>query len=91
MKALSLSKRKKHTTQSFNVIFEPLLEGGYNVIIPAVPEICTFGKTLAAAKRMANEALTCYIESLTIDRKRIPHDLRRIPQVDQLNVMFETV
>ena len=81
--------RKKFRTSSFTVLFEPLLEGGYNVIVPAIPEICTFGKTLAEAKRMANDALECYLESLLLDRKRIPNDIRRAPQIERMDVEFQ--
>jgi predicted RNase H-like HicB family nuclease len=28
----------------FTVFFEPLEKGGYNVIVPAIPEICTSGE-----------------------------------------------
>ena len=31
---------------SYTVFFEPQKEGGYNVVVPAIPEICTFGNTL---------------------------------------------
>jgi len=37
---------------SYTVLFEPLEEGGYNVIVPAIPEICTFGETLEEAREM---------------------------------------
>jgi predicted RNase H-like HicB family nuclease len=48
----------------YNVVFEPVPEGGYNIVVPAVPEIVTFGKTLSEAKTMAREAIACYPESL---------------------------
>ena len=48
---------------NYTVIFEPLPEGGYNVVVPAIPEIITFGETLKEAKAMAEDALRCYIES----------------------------
>lgn len=88
-----LKKRpqKKRQTSSFTVLFEPLLEGGYNVIVPAIPEICTFGRTLPEAKRMANDALACYLESLVLDRKRIPLDIRRAPQIERMNVDVQMV
>jgi predicted RNase H-like HicB family nuclease len=38
-------------------------EGGYNVVVPAIPEICTFGETLSEARRMAKDALRCFLES----------------------------
>ncbi|MEK7288225.1 MAG: type II toxin-antitoxin system HicB family antitoxin [Elusimicrobiota bacterium] len=40
------------------VLFEPAGDGGYNVRIPAIPEICTFGETLDEAKQNAQEAMS---------------------------------
>jgi len=48
---------------SYTVIYEPLKEGGVNIIFPAIPEICTFGRNLKEAKEMAKDALRCYLES----------------------------
>jgi len=53
----------KTNEHPFTVIYEPLKEGGVNVIFPAIPEICTFGRTLKEAKKMARDALRCYLES----------------------------
>ncbi|HDG98730.1 MAG TPA: type II toxin-antitoxin system HicB family antitoxin [Desulfobacterales bacterium] len=69
---------------NFTVIFEPLEEGGYDVIVPAIPEICTFGETIEEAKRMAKDAIKCYLESAIkrgepIHSKDVPKGtLRRI-------------
>ncbi len=38
---------------SYTVIFEPMAKRGYNVVVPAIPEICTFGETLGEAREMA--------------------------------------
>jgi antitoxin HicB len=58
----------------YTVFFEPLEEGGYNVIVPAIPEICTFGRTLAEARAMAKDAIRCYIESALKEGEPIPRD-----------------
>ena len=59
----------------YTVFFEPVEEGGYNVVVPLIPEICTFGETYDEAKVMANDAIHCFIES-TIERgEAIPNDL----------------
>ncbi len=42
---------------NYTVIFQPLPEGGYAVIVPAIPEISSFGDTLAEARESAGEAL----------------------------------
>jgi len=44
------------TIYKYTVLFEPIEEGGYNVVIPAIPEICTFGETLEEAREMAKDA-----------------------------------
>jgi predicted RNase H-like HicB family nuclease len=48
----------------YTVCFEPLEEGGYNVIVPAIPEIRTFGSTIEEAREMAKDAIRCVIESV---------------------------
>lgn len=57
---------------NYTVIFEPVPEGGYNVVVPAIPEICTFGETLDEARAMAKEAIECYIESNHIHSQQRP-------------------
>ena len=47
----------------YTTVFEPLPEGGFNVLIPAIPEICTFGDTMEEAREMARDAIWCYLES----------------------------
>jgi hypothetical protein len=44
-------------------------EGGFNVLIPAIPEICTYGETLEEAREMARDAIRCYLESAAEDRR----------------------
>ena len=57
---------------NYTVIFKPLEEGGYDVIIPAIPEICTFGDTIEEARKMAEDAIKCYIESALELNEPIP-------------------
>jgi predicted RNase H-like HicB family nuclease len=47
-------------------------DGGYNVIIPAIPEICTFGATLEEAREMAKDAIRCFLESALKTGESIP-------------------
>ncbi|MBI4470929.1 MAG: type II toxin-antitoxin system HicB family antitoxin [Acidobacteria bacterium] len=63
------------TEYRYTVIFEQLPEGGYNVLVPAIPEICTFGETLEEARTMAKDAIQCFIESARKTGERIPQDL----------------
>jgi predicted RNase H-like HicB family nuclease len=69
---------------NYTVVFEPLPEGGYNVVVPAIPEIVTFGETLKEAKAMAKDALRCYIESAIKANEPIPQD--REPSIHRIGV-----
>jgi len=49
---------------SFTVIYEPIKEGGYKVTVPLLPGLVTYGRTLEEARKMAKDAIRCYIEGL---------------------------
>ena len=76
---------RKHV---YTVFFEPLVEGGYNVVVPAIPEICTFGQTLAEAREKARDAIRCYLESAVKMGELIPRDIAPSaqPRKEQLAV-----
>ena len=65
---------------SYTVLFEPVPEGGYNVIVPALPEICTFGETLEETRDMARDAIRCALESMRNDNESIPPDVEPAPE-----------
>jgi predicted RNase H-like HicB family nuclease len=56
----------------YAVYSEPLVEGGYRVVFPAIPEIITFGRTLEEAREMAHDALRCHLEGLLEDGEPLP-------------------
>lgn len=49
-------------------------EGGYTVIVPALPGCITFGETIDEAITMAREAIEGYIETLIELGKEVPKD-----------------
>ena len=61
-----MKERRNMKIYNYTVIFQPLDEGGYDVIVPAIPEICTFGETREEARKMAEDAIRCYLESALI-------------------------
>ncbi len=67
----------------YTVLFEPQ-EGGYNVLVPAIPEICTFGETMQEARAMAQDAIRCYLESALKHGEPIPRDAE--PTTERLAV-----
>ena len=58
----------------YTVIYEQLAEGGYQVIVPALPGIVTYGRNLPEAREMARDAITCHIRGLLKDHEEIPED-----------------
>ena len=69
---------------NYTVVFEPVPDGGYNVVVPAIPEIITFGETLEEAKEMAADAIKCYIESALKAKEPIPEDKK--PSIERVAV-----
>jgi predicted RNase H-like HicB family nuclease len=65
---------------SYTVIFERMPEGGYNVVVPAIPEICTFGETREEARKMAEDAIRCYLESAMKTGEVIPSDIEPLTE-----------
>jgi len=51
--------RRVNVTQehSYTVILEPQSEGGFTVLVPALPEVVTEGDTEDEALRMAEDAI----------------------------------
>jgi predicted RNase H-like HicB family nuclease len=82
--------RRKSRIHSYTVVFEPVVEGGYNVVVPAIPEICTFGRSLKEAKRMGGDAIRCFLESLEKQQTRFPRDVRRPPRIERLDVLVDS-
>ncbi len=59
-------------TLSYRIILRKEPEGGYTVLVPALPGCVTYGKTVEEAIEMAKDAIRGYIESLIEDGEEIP-------------------
>jgi antitoxin HicB len=57
-------------------------EGGYTVIVPALPGCVTFGETIDEAIAMAKEAIEGYIETLNELGKKVPKDNDCMPSCE---------
>ena len=60
----------------YRVIYEPLSEGGFQVIVPALPGIVTYGRTIEEAREMAYDAITCHLQGLLKDAEEIQNKNR---------------
>jgi antitoxin HicB len=58
----------------YTVIYEALAEGGYQVIVPALPGIVTYGRALEEAREMARDTIVCHLRGLLKDGEEIPED-----------------
>jgi antitoxin HicB len=56
----------------YNIIFRPEPEGGFTVMVPALPGCITYGKDLKEAKSMAKDAIIAFIGSLKKHNESIP-------------------
>lgn len=60
--------------RTFSVILEPQPEGGFTVLVPALPEIITEGDTEEEALAMAEDAIRLVLEDRAARGEEIPHD-----------------
>ena len=67
------------TEYRYSVIYEPQVEGGFQVVFPAIPEIITYGATLDEARTMAADALRCHLEGLAKDGEAFPAEPGALP------------
>lgn len=68
-------KSKKHETSeehSFTVLYEPLQSGGYQITVPLLPGLVSYGRNIEEAKLMARDAIRCHIEGLQKQHEQIP-------------------
>jgi predicted RNase H-like HicB family nuclease len=69
---------------SYTVLYEQLPEGGYQVHVPAMPEIVTYVSTREEARIMAEGAIRCVLESSRMAGEPIPEDIE--PVIERLAV-----
>lgn len=62
------------TPFTYSLIFVQEPEGGYTVTVPALAGCITYGETFEEAKKMAEDAILAYIESLKKHGEPIPHE-----------------
>ncbi len=58
----------------YTVILEPQSEGGFSVLVPAIPEVVTEGETEEEALRMAEEAIRLALDYRRDNGLDIPED-----------------
>ncbi|WP_436416720.1 type II toxin-antitoxin system HicB family antitoxin [Petrimonas sp.] len=72
---------------TYNIQLRKENEGGYTVIVPALPGCITYGETVDEAIEMAKEAVELYVEELAERGEPIPDDSRTL----ELSIHVEAV
>ena len=70
----------------FHICLRPEPEGGYTVMVPALPGCITWGNNLDHARAMAKEAIELYIESLVEEGERLPDDSQNLLETIEVEV-----
>jgi predicted RNase H-like HicB family nuclease len=52
----------------------PSREAGYQVTVPLLPGLITYGRTLSEARAMARDAIRCHLEGLRKAGEQIPEE-----------------
>lgn len=60
--------------RTFSVVLEPQPEGGFTVLVPALPEIVTEGDTEEEALAMAEDAIRLVLEDRAARGEELPDD-----------------
>jgi predicted RNase H-like HicB family nuclease len=74
----------------YTAIFQKEPEGGYTVVVPALPGCVTYGKNIEEASEYAKEAIESYLGSLAKDGETAPVDVSFVSTIDVSHVAHPT-
>lgn len=76
-------KKVKSRVLTYTAVFTEEPEGGYTVVVHALPGCVTYGKTFEEARKMAKEAIDVYLESLAKHGEKAPieHSPVTVPMI----------
>ncbi|MBM2818059.1 MAG: hypothetical protein HW401_649 [Parcubacteria group bacterium] len=69
-----MNKKKTSQEYSFTVIYTPIKDGGYQVSVPMLQGVISYGRTIEEAKVMAKDAILCHIEGLKKEHESVPNE-----------------
>jgi antitoxin HicB len=72
------------TERRYTIHLRPEPEGGYTVLVPAIPEVVTHGETYEEAMAMAQEAIELVLETYRDNGWDIPADVET--RIDHLTI-----
>ena len=60
---------------SYTINYEEIPEGGYQVTVPLLPGLITYGRNFEEAKEMAKDAIKCYLEAMQKNKEKLPNEI----------------
>ena len=84
-----MAKKKLEQISTYFAVFDPAVEGGYNVTFPDFPGCVTFGKTFEESKKNAKEVLELWLEELASEEQDIPRYTSR-PIIDEIEAVVSS-
>ena len=72
------------TERRYTIHLRPEPEGGYTVLVPAIPEVVSYGETYAEAMAMAQEAIEAVLELYREQGWEFPDDVEM--RIDHLTI-----
>lgn len=66
----------------YTVVFQKEPEGGYTVVVPALPGCVSYGDTIEKSTTAIQEAIDSYLGSLAKDKQSPPSDVSFVATVD---------
>ena len=72
---------------TYNVVLEPLEEGGFMVTVPTLPGCFSYGETQSVALERVREAIELHVDGLLKHNQPVPYDdVRPINAIVQVPV-----
>ncbi|MCK5511152.1 type II toxin-antitoxin system HicB family antitoxin [Candidatus Parcubacteria bacterium] len=60
---------------SYTINYEEISECGYQVTVPLLPGLITYGRNFEEAKKMAKDAIKCHFEAMQKDKEKMPNEI----------------
>ena len=73
---------------SYDVVFEEAEEGGYTVTAPSLLGCISEGDTFEQARDNITEAISAYLESISMDKLSVPEEIPHNIFLGRVNVPF---
>lgn len=84
MRSLTVPGVRMTTERRYTIHLRPEPEGGFTVLVPAIPEVVSYGETYEEAMAMAQEAIEAVLELYREQGWEIPDDVEM--RIDHLTI-----